>query len=391
MVNPFFVYILAFSGTLLVYSLDWSTIYPPLSDGLISFFLLTFLASIPLALIVWPRLLRVHRQPSYLPRWMTWVMVLGMIADIAYAGGIPIFMVGKVDDFDYSQFGIPTFHVILVTFSSAYAAVQFSDFVLTKRWRHLGAALIPLAFSILIFTRGTAMMSLITFCFIWLSHHGAPRLRSIIAGMVLSLGVFYIFGVLGDLRSPGAMEDISQPTYTFRHSSVPAPYMWTYIYITSPLANLQNTVNASVSPNGSAPQFMASELVPDFIGKRILEAMNVPREDVERVAPTLNAAGIYGRAFSYLGWSGAAIMFCVLAIVAVVFTWTIGGSSYAIPAIATLNTLMLLCIFENMLSFTGMVMQLFWMLVFAQLLPRLRIVKAGQDRHQDAGRQSNAT
>ena len=389
MINPFFVYILAFGGTLLAYGLDWSAIYPALSDGVLSFFLWTFVAAILLSIAVWPRLRFIKRSGPILPNWFTWAMVGGMIADITYAGGIPLFMAG--DDFDYSQFGIPTFHVILATFASAYASVRFSDYLATKRMRYLVVALIPPVFSILTFTRGTAMMSLITFGFIWLGHHGMPRLRSIIAGMTLSLGVLYVFGVLGDIRSPGAMADISQPTATFRHSFVPAPYMWTYIYVTSPLANLQNTVDENARPNGSVPQFLASELMPDFIGKRFLESMDVPREDVARIAPTLNAAGIYARAYSYLGWTGAGIMFGALAVVVVMFTWAIGGSAYAVPAIAVLSTLVLLCIFENMLSFTGMVMQLFWMLVFMWLYPRSRIVKAGQDRQQDASRQSGAT
>ncbi|CAH0447415.1 hypothetical protein [Ralstonia syzygii] len=388
MVNPFFVYILAFGGTLLAYGLGWSTIYPSLSGDVVSFFIWTFLAALPLAAVVWPRLLIAYHGRSGLPDWMTKAMVAGMIADIAYAGGVPLLMVAAGEDFDYSQFGIPTFHVILATFSSAYAAVRFSDYLATKRTRYLVDALIPLAFSILTFTRGTAMMSLIAFGFVWLGHHGMPRLRSLIAGMVLAMAALYGFGVMGDIRSPGAMDDISQPSYVFRHSSVPAPYMWVYIYVTSPLANLQNTVDAGARPNGSVKQFVAAELIPDFIGKRVLEAMDVPREDVARVSPTLNASGIYARAFSYLGWIGANVIFAVLAVVVVIFTWLIAGSSYAIPAIATLNTLVLLCIFENMLSFTGMVMQPFWLLVFAQFFPRSRIMAVGQERHDGASKQS---
>lgn len=302
MVNPFIVYILAFGGTLLAYGFDWSTLYPRLSGDVVSFFIWTFLAALPLAAVVWPRLACVRRRKSALPGWMTKAMVVGMIADIAYAGGIPLFMVAAGSDFDYSQFGIPTFHVILVTFSSAYAAVRFSDFLISRRTRYLVDALIPLAFSVLTFTRGTAMMSLIAFGFIWLSHHGMPRLRSMIVGVVLGIGALYAFGVLGDIRSPGAIEEVGQPSSAFKKSIVPTPYLWTYIYVTSPLANLQNTVDAGERPNGSAVQFAAAELVPDFIGKRILEAMDVPREDVARVAPTLNAASIYARAFSYMGW-----------------------------------------------------------------------------------------
>ncbi|MBB6584424.1 O-antigen polymerase [Ralstonia solanacearum] len=391
MVNPFFVYILAFGGTLLAYGLDWSTIYPRLSGDVVAFFIWTFVAALPLAATVWPRLLVAFRGRSGLPNWMTKAMAAGMIADIVYAGGIPLLMVAGGEDFDYSQFGIPTFHVILATFASAYSTVRFSDYLATRHKRYLVDALIPPVFSILTFTRGTAMMSLIGFAFIWLGHHGMPRLRSIIVGVVLGAAALYGFGVLGDIRSPGAIEDISQPSHSFRHSSVPSPYMWVYIYVTSPLANLQNTVNSSVRPNRSVVQFAAAELVPDFIGKRVLEAMDVPREDVARVAPTLNAAGIYARAFSYLGWAGAAIMFAALAVVVVCFTWLIGGTRYAVPAIATLNTLVLLCVFENMLSFTGMVMQLFWLLVFAQCFPRPPTVETGRDSEHDTPWPSDST
>ncbi len=150
-------------------------------------------------------------------------------------------------------------------------------------------------------------------------------------------------------------------------------------------------MNSSVRPNRSVVQFAAAELAPDFIGKRVLEAMDVPREDVARVAPTLNAAGIYARAFSYLGWAGAATMFAALAVVVVCFTWLIGGTRYAVPAIATLNTLVLLCVFENMLSFTGMVMQLFWLLVFAQCFPRSPTVETGRDSEHDTPRPSDST
>lgn len=88
MVNPFFVYILAFGGTLLAYGLDWSTIYPRLSGDVVAFFIWTFVAALPLAATVWPRLLVAFRGRSGLPNWMTKAMAAGMIADIVYAGGI---------------------------------------------------------------------------------------------------------------------------------------------------------------------------------------------------------------------------------------------------------------------------------------------------------------
>ncbi|WP_316897081.1 hypothetical protein [Ralstonia mannitolilytica] len=84
-------------------------------------------------------------------------------------------------------------------------------------------------------------------------------------------------------------------------------------------------------------------------------------------------------------------MFSALAALIVMFTWAIRRSVYGVPAVAVLNTLVFLCVFENMLAFTGMVMQLFWMLVFAQFFPRPRKTKACQDRHQENGDRRRAT
>lgn len=369
MVNPFFVYIAAFGISLLAYNLGWATIYPPLSEQVVSFFLWTFLGSIPLAAIVWRSRKNTRREISRLPGWLTWVLVIGMIADMAYAGGVPLFMVAAGSDFDYSQFGIPTFHVVLGTFAPAYAAVRFSDFLVSKRRSYLFVALIPPIFSILTFSRGAAVIEIITFGFIWIGHHGLPRFRTFIAGMALVSGGMYAFGMLGDLRSPGEIERISQPSAVFQHSAIPRQFMWSYIYATSPMANFQNTVDENSKPNGSVAQFVFAEMVPDFVGKRVLESMDASREDVARVSPTLNAAGIYARAFSYLGWDGPIVMFVSLAVLVIVFMWLVSGTSYAIPATAVLNTLVLLCVFENMLSFTGMVMQIFWIMVFIKLWP----------------------
>ncbi len=44
-VNPFFVYIFAFSLVLLVYQLDWSSLFPHLSFPLILFLTITFVIS----------------------------------------------------------------------------------------------------------------------------------------------------------------------------------------------------------------------------------------------------------------------------------------------------------------------------------------------------------
>ncbi len=367
--NPFLIYIFTFALALSSYWLEWSDIYPPLSEEVSHFLIATFAISLALALPLINRLRQARRGTSGIPGWVVWPMLLGMLADIGYAGGIPFIMVMRGIEFDYSQFGIPTFHVVLSTFSSAFAAIRFSDYVVTRNRRYLVEALIPPLFAIVTFTRGTAMTSLITFGFIWLAHRGFPGFRAMFCGLVAMLGVLYVFGVLGDIRSPGAIEEVGQPSAKFRQSEIPMPYFWTYIYVSSPLANFQNTVDSNWAANGSATQFIVAEMLPDFVSKRVLDVMGAEREDVARVAPTLNASSLYSKAFRYASWEGPAWMFAVLSLLIMVYVFMTWSGPFAVPALSILNTLVLLCIFENMISFTGMIMQLFWPLLLASCFP----------------------
>src|SRR6185295_19859243 len=44
LINPYTIYVASFGGALLLYSLHWSTYYPPLQNSLIIFLLISFFA-----------------------------------------------------------------------------------------------------------------------------------------------------------------------------------------------------------------------------------------------------------------------------------------------------------------------------------------------------------
>lgn len=360
--NPFLVYVLSFGAVLAVYQLGWSGIYPVLSPDLLLFLALTFLASIVLAFAVSGVVREIEGyRPGLLPKYLVLLLMASFAADLIYTGGVPLLMV--IDGtFNYAdtELGVPHLHVFNGTFGSVFSTIRFTDYLYSKRRRYLLEALIPIVFFISIFYRGPAAICLVSWGFVLFIKHGRLGVKRIclVAATVL-LGLF-LFGVFGDLREgETAIQTIGQPTEAFQQSGVPKTYFWTYIYMTSPLANFQLAVDTNLEDRGAA-EFAVSEMLPDFVSKRILPFLDAERLKTPEVAPGLTVATIYGRAYVYVGWIGPVLLFALLALLIVVYLQLIRRSPYRVPCLALLNTFIVFCTFQNMIAFAGLILQLVW-------------------------------
>jgi hypothetical protein len=100
-------------------------------------------------------------------------------------------------------------------------------------------------------------------------------------------------------------------------------------------------------------------MIPDFISKRIFESRNVKPKVMDQVHMALNVGTIYARPYKYLGWNGMIIIYIYLCIFVLFLIRSIkSNSNYSVSLIATLNTLMLFSMFDNMIWFSGLSLQL---------------------------------
>ena len=363
--NPFLVYVLSFGAVLAVYQLGWSEVYPSLSSDLLIFFAITFLVSILLAVAVSPVVQEIgDYQPGLLPKYTIVLLTASFAADLIYTGGIPLLMV--IDgQFDYAgELGVPHLHVFNGTFGSVFATIRFTDYLYSKRRRYLLEALIPIAYFVLIFYRGPAAICLISWGFVFFIKRGRLGMMRLSLVAVLALLALYVFGAFGDLREGDtAIEQIGKPTAAFQESGVPKSYFWTYIYMTSPMANLQLAVDTTSLENRGAAEFAVSEMLPDFISKRILPFLDAKQVKTPEVSPGLTVATMFGRSYVYTGWIGPVLLFTLLAALIVVYLQIIRRSPYRVPCLALLNTFIVFCTFQNMIVFAGLILQLFWPLL----------------------------
>lgn len=374
--NPYFAYSISFLVALVVYSLGWSDAYPPLSIQLITF----LIVSIVLFMVggyLWKKkaILSAIKAKDYNPVRITLFIYFLWTAEFIYERGVPLFKILLKQPYDYIHFGIPTLHVFIVTFSSFYTIYLFYLFINNRDKKVLWLYCINLAAAFLIYNRGMFMFNLAASCIIYFHFRKINYSVLLLSSLVLIL-VLFLFGVVGNIR----VANIDQADYTrstflstghasedFKKSIIPKEFFWSYIYISSPLANLQENINHADrhSPNWSwFLKMVNNEMLPDFISKRINKWFKIPHPGEYRIERYFNVSTVYSISFSHQSWFGMIAMAIYLMIFPVVYIKLLGGhNAYQMVGIAILCTMYLFMAFDNTIRFTGLSFQLFYPLV----------------------------
>lgn len=375
--NPFLLYIAAFAAVLLTYQLNWSEVYPPLSSGLVLFFLATFFCAAILGLCVRPLVNQIGtHEPGRLWGYTGAALTLSFAADFFSSGFVPLISLLAGEDIDFDAIGIPSLHLFNVTFGGSFATIRFADFLYSGRKTYLFQACIPLLYFVLLVYRAPALMCVVSWVFVYLIRHGG-RIRiwpAVVLAMFVVVGLF-LNGIMGDARSPSEIaesqiEELARPTEAFRQSGIPRTFFWSYAYFTSPMANLQTTFNAGFSVIGKETTFVLGEMFPDAITHRILAFLGEERIRTPEASTGLNASTIFGGSFVYLGKVGPPLMFSYLSLIIVVYLLLVRRSAYNVPSLALLNSFVVFCTFHNMIASSVLSLQLVWMVALGLLVSR---------------------
>jgi hypothetical protein len=150
--------------------------------------------------------------------------------------------------------------------------------------------------------------------------------------------------------------------------------------MTSPLANLQTAVDAKSQEKRTLAEFAVSEMLPDFISKRILPSLGAERVKTPEVSRGLNVATMFGRSYVYAGWTGPILLFTLFVSLIVVYLQLIRRSAYRVPCLAQLNMFIVFCTFQNMIAFSGLILQLVWPLFLPARQPEAPSDRVGGTR-----------
>ncbi len=373
MINPHVNYIISLVITVGMYLLGWSSLYPPLTDNLIGFLLLTLFLHGALA-YYWKSKHFVLQKPKFSffnPVATTVFLYFLWAADFLYEGGIPLVKILLNQPYNYRLFGVPSLHVFTVTFASFFTVYLFSLYLSTGNRQHLYLYLINLMAALLIYSRAMMAFNLVGSVMVYLLCSPQISWQKIIAGLALFICLAYVFGILGTKRvsfeartkyDPALFLEIGEATPAFRSSGVPREFFWGYIYLSSPLANLQHNINTYPLQPFSMSRMMQhinNEMTFDFISKRTNRLFGVDRE-IENIIPykPFNVSTVYSRSFSYQGWFGVALMAMFVLILPWLYVKILPAHPYSLTGIAILNTMFLFLMYDNTIRFTGLGLQL---------------------------------
>jgi hypothetical protein len=274
---------------------------------------------------------------------------------------VPILLLASGSEYDYREFGIPTFHVVLFGVYNFLAIHWYRLWLQYPDPRLLWCCVALVSLNLMIVNRGALIQCAIAIGFLYIVHRRLTW-RAIVTIPLLVAGAIYLFGLIGDSRMRAMGMDpestivaIGDATDAYPAEQLGSGPFWFYLYASSPLANLQLNIDEARSRDDvDFETFAALELLPDFVSKRLL-----PPQDIERdpllITPAMTVSTAYGRAFYLCGWPGAIAVFTLFILYFALSRWIFRGTEYFDTAMAIMTAGAALLVFFNMLIFAGFV------------------------------------
>ncbi|RCH55905.1 hypothetical protein DJ568_03900 [Mucilaginibacter hurinus] len=370
--NPFTIFAIAWGLTLSLYTFGWATILPELDANLI---IMLSIAIILFALtgFIFGRLQlsskRIQPAESNI-KWFLLINTTLWFLNFAYSG-IPL-LKGVRED----AFGIPTVIVLTVSINSFTSVYCYYLFLVSRNRKYLWYALYCIMFFLLQYSRGYVLMSMITMFLVWLNFKN-PRFNfKTLSYFVLAfLSISFLFGVMGNLRTNAVLvgeggDDegysskiillIGEPSDSFVEGPIPDEYFWSYLYITSPLGNLQYNIS-QYSPEffANVGPLIVNEMLFDSISNRYNSLVHEYRKKPDLVVPTLTVCTVLAGSYLYAGWGGMIFLLLVLWGFAVIYTVFAMQHPLGLIGISILSMIYFFSIFDNMFTITALSSQLF--------------------------------
>ena len=363
-INPFYLYCIAFSFSLLLYLMGWSRLFPSLSVGLVLFLAITFIIFIISGKVfVRKSTLSLIFKPlnGNLTDILFCIIIALGVVNILYMGYIPVLDRSH----DYRDFGMPVTDPLFNSLSIFFSVLLFRSFLDTRKKRFLVYFILILILQLIIFRRSSVVWILASSLILLLLYRKKISLWLIIA-VIITLPFFsYCFGLYGNFRSKLSdtfiMKDLGASN-AFMNSGFSYNHYMTYLYVSSPLANLQQNVDHR--KNGYSgknfKEFLFYSIIPVSFTLRLEKPLNMFPPECFLISPNLIAGSFYMISFYTLGWIGMFIMafyliFFILFALFIVRKWkTFGLETYTL-----LSVTVSLLIFSNFLNRLDVILMIF--------------------------------
>ena len=366
LVNPFYLYCIAFSFSILIYMLGWSKLYPPLSIGLILFMVISFVLFILVFKLFENRF---AIKIKYYHNWKQNLHIVDLFFSLIIALGIlNVALMGYIPVFDrsmnYLDFGIPVLDPIFNSMSIFFSVFFFQIYLESKKKRFFIYILVFLVLNLLIFRRSSVIWIITSIVFVYILYRPKVRILYIFI-LILCMPFFtFTFGLYGSKRSNLTKSYVInelEASDNFKKTGFNYNNYLTYLYISSPLANLQKNINESngIFNKKEYLDFFLYNLVPQSITIRLEKLLDLSSPECYLIHPHLIVGTFLMISFYTLGWVGMIsmlvfLLFFIILSLTIIRKWNIFG----ISTFCLLSTTVCLLIFSNFLNRLDVILML---------------------------------
>ena len=387
-INPLLIYALSFLLVFITYSFEWSEFYPKLSFelGLFLFFsiIISIIFGIFINKVINSQYLNISiRLKSY--KLIIFFIYLCFVLEIWYSGGVPIVGIIIQDTMvNYMEFGIPTFHVFFIILKGSYELLLYYSYILQNEKKYLYGFLILGLIDVFIVNRANVLFTLIsvTVIFLDLRKKSVINMKLLSYIVIITIFVLYLFGVMGNYRSSVAfgneynndfIYNIGQASNVFRESIIPGEFFWAYLYISSPLANLQHTVSSVQLSDidylcdiNSIVATLGYGGLPDFISKRFMPLLGYSSPISELLEENLNVCTMYNSSFYLAGYIGVILHYFIFLFMTSGFLLISYNTRYASIIKGCLCAISVFTVFVNSIAFIGWIGQVWFFVILSK-------------------------
>lgn len=172
-----------------------------------------------------------------------WIIITLLLMEGIYSGGFPLFWYLQGAPKNYFDFGIPTFHGILMSYILFYGTLLY---VYIKKAQGYLTKKMKIYFFIIIFilliliTRQNLVILFVQIAF---AHHFMIKKINFVKLIPIGLIFIILFGVIGNFRT-GLSEFVTISEFKNPNiSPLLSGFYWVYMYFTMTVANLDNLFN----------------------------------------------------------------------------------------------------------------------------------------------------
>lgn len=287
---------------------------------------------------------------------------------IIFFGGFPLLWIFLGIEKTYSEFGFPTIHGL---FNALLILLGTIAFWFLSSGRRFPVAKYILIFCILIpilSLHRQSLVSLLLQCmFIYVAIRAKGGFKEVRSTLIFVIILSIAFSTLGDIRTGNDV--LLNLAGSGDIIEIPAPLLWIYLYLTTPIGNFHDLTQLTFSHTFGATSI--SNLTPTFFREIIWG---------ERIWVMQDFTGLTFNAYSYafvpyldFGWYGVYFFTGVTIFFATMIYrgYVITGNLYYLLNLAIMNQIIFLFIFSNLLLTWGIIFQFVIIRIFKKTLCRI--------------------